>query len=70
MPEMSEENYSAILSAIDELRAKNVELEKRLTDMTTMNKALLSSRGGQQDNKVDPQVRRKELEEKLKGSIR
>lgn len=70
MPEMSEENYSAILSAIDELRAKNVELEKRLTDMTTMNKALLSSRGGQQDNKVDTQARRKELEEKLKGSIR
>ena len=70
MPEMSEENYSAIMSAIEELRAKNLELHKTIQDMTNMNKALLSSNGGRQDKTVDPEVRHKELEDKLKGSIK
>lgn len=70
MPEMSEENYDAIMSALEELRAKNNDLEKRLTDMVSMNKALLSSKRGQPDNTQTTQARRKELEEKLQRSIR
>lgn len=70
MPEMSEENYSAIMSAIEELRAKNLELHRSIQDMTNMNKALLSSKGGHQDKTVDLEARHKELEDKLKGSIK
>lgn len=41
MPEMSEENYTALLERIDS-QDKTIEaLNKRLTDLAAMNKALM-----------------------------
>lgn len=66
MPEMSEENYQAILTAIDELRQENEKTKKTLADMVSMNKALLNSKGSQQVSSQDTGVRKKELNERLK----
>lgn len=70
MPEMSEENYQALLTAIEDLRQENDNINKRLSDMTAMNKALLNSRGGSQQVTQDTSKRQKELYDKLQRSIK
>lgn len=66
MPEMSEENYQAILSSIEEIRTENDKIKKSLADMVAMNKALLNSRASHQSNSQDTQAYKKELDAKLK----
>ena len=69
MPEMSEENYQAIMKKFDELEKKQEALDKKITDVTNFNNALLQT-ADDNGKIVSPSARKKELEEKLKGAFK
>ena len=69
MPEMSEDNYQAILKKFDELEKKTEGLEKKIADVTAFNNALLQT-ADDTGKIVSPSARKKELEEKLKGAFK
>ena len=69
MPEMSEENYKAIMERLDK-QDKLIEAQnKKLSDLAAMNKVLMQTtdEGG---SSTPTAVRHKELEEKLKGGLK
>lgn len=69
MPEMSEENYMALMDRLDKQDALIEAQNKKLADLAAMNSALLrtTDNGGQV---VNPSARRQELAEKLKGGLK
>ena len=69
MPEMSEENYKALLERLEQ-QDKTIEgLVKKFEDMAKMNKVLMQT--STDSSRVQPSVdRKKELAEKLKGGIK
>ena len=69
MPEMSEENYMALMERLDRQDALIEAQNKKLADLAAMNNALLRTTddGHQVRN---PSERHKELELKLKGGIK
>lgn len=68
MPEMSEENYKALLEKLDAQDKKIEGLEKRIGDISAMNKVLLQTTEG--ESRVQSSTERhNELDKKLKGGL-
>lgn len=70
MPEIEKTNYDILLSAIDELKAKNNSLEERCDKLTktvdevvSLNRSLLSRQPQQRSHTVDDEKFRKFMEE-------
>lgn len=66
MPEMSEENYNALMEKLAKLEERSTALEKRITDVVAFNNTLLHTTSDGHIT-VDAKERHKELEQKLKG---
>ena len=68
MPEMSEENYSALVERLAAQDKKIEGLEKRIADISAMNKVLLQT---SDDGSIvrNPTERHEELDKKLKGAL-
>lgn len=69
MPEMSEENYNALLERLKKQDETIASLNKRIEDVCAMNTALLNTSDSGLPS-TPPSERRKELAEKLKGGLR
>lgn len=69
MPEMSEENYIALMERLDRQDALIEAQNKKLADLAAMNNALLRTTddGSQVQN---PSARHAELEHRLKGGLK
>lgn len=69
MPDMSEENYNALLARLESQDKLIEEMNQRIKDVCAMNSALLNTT----DNSAPSRLksgRSKELETKLKGGLR
>ena len=69
MPEMTEENYKALLERLDNQDKLIAEQTKKIADIVAMNRVLLQT--SDDGARVQPtSERHKELEDKLKGGLR
>lgn len=68
MPEMSEENYNALMERLKQQDEKIATLEKKFHDVSAMNSVLLRTTGDGSQVQTKPE-RMKELEKKLKGGL-
>ena len=68
MPEMSEENYKALLQRLEAQDKKIEGLEKRIGDVSEMNKVLLQTTDSGTGVRT-PAEEHAELDKKLKGAL-
>ena len=69
MPEMSKENYEALLARLEEQDKTIQDLNSKVADMSNLMKANISRKSASNQNQVDPEQRKKELSEKLERSL-
>lgn len=68
MPDMTQENYEFLLSKIDELNNKNLELENKVKDLSALQLASLNKREKNGDNVIDEEYK-KYLDKKFERSF-
>lgn len=68
MPDMTQENYEFLLSKIDELNNKNLELENKVKDLSALQLASLNKREKNDDNVTDEEYK-KYLDKKFERSF-
>lgn len=68
MADMTQENYEFLLSKIDELNNKNLELENKVKDLSALQLASLNKREKNGDNVTDEEYK-KYLDKKFERSF-
>lgn len=68
MPDMTQENYEFLLSKIEELNSKNLELENKVKDLSALQLASLNRREKNDDNVTDEEYK-KYLDKKFERSF-